>query len=300
MSESELLEAITGMNQATLKEGKRAPHQPLLLLWLLGQLRQNGSTDTRYEDAEGPVSKLIDAYGPTANSRFRAELPFFHLSDSLWVLEDKPSLEARRRRLLDSDARGRLRPEVEALLLSKPGLIETIARNIVLTQFTDSYVEPIFLEIGLDPDAGLGSESELAAEVDPKAKKRDKKFRNSVLVAWRYQCAMCGFDGQVGGLSVGIEAAHVKWFAHGGPDELDNGLALCELHHALFDLGTIGLTKELKISVTEDFVGKNDAAKRMVYDLHGRDLLEPAPTKPTPAVDYVLWHASQVFKSAAA
>jgi hypothetical protein len=40
------------------------------------------------------------------------------------------------------------------------------------------------------------------------------------------------------GVGAGIDAAHVRWFTFDGPDELDNGLALCVLtvglrsHHA--------------------------------------------------------------------
>ena len=54
--------------------------------------------------------------------------------------------------------------------------------------------------------------------------------------AWDRQCAFCGYDGQITGASVAIEAAHVRWFAFNGPDALDDGLALCALHHKLFDL----------------------------------------------------------------
>jgi HNH endonuclease len=46
---------------------------------------------------------------------------------------------------------------------------------------------------------------------------------------------------QFNGVSVGIEAAHVQWFNFGGPDSLDNGLALCSLHHKLFDVGVHNL-----------------------------------------------------------
>lgn len=297
ITESELRTAIAGINQASLKDGKRAPHQPLFLLWLLGRLRQEGKSETDYEDVEAPVSALIDTYGPAATSKFRAELPFFHLSEKLWELDDKQGLEPKRRVLLDCKARGRLRHEVEALLLGRSGLIEEVARFIIEAQFTESYIAPIFASVGLDLDAAAAGHWGIAVDVNQKEKKRDPKFRKSVLVAWRFQCAMCGYDGQMGAMSVGLEAAHVKWFAHGGPDDLDNGLALCELHHALFDLGTIGLSPQLKIIVANDFIGKTEIAKRMVYDLHERSLLEPAPSRPFPLLDYVLWHGSQVFKS---
>jgi predicted restriction endonuclease len=36
----------------------------------------------------------------------------------------------------------------------------------------------------------------------------------------------------------------VRWHSQAGPDVVANGLALCALHHALFDLGVLGLTAE--------------------------------------------------------
>ena len=36
------------------------------------------------------------------------------------------------------------------------------------------------------------------------------------------------------------------WHSQDGPDVVANGLVLCALHHALFDLGVLGLTAELR------------------------------------------------------
>ena len=74
-----------------------------------------------------------------------------------------------------------------------------------------------------------------------------------MLEAWDRQCAFCGYDGQITGASVAIEAAHVRWFAFDGPDTLDNGLALCALHHKLFDLGALGLNPRLQVMVSATF-----------------------------------------------
>ena len=68
-------------------------------------------------------------------------------------------------------------------------------------------------------------------------------FAEEVLRAYAYQCAMCGFDGALGHYPVAIEAAHVRWHSQQGPDETANALALCALHHALFDLGVLGITE---------------------------------------------------------
>lgn len=39
---------------------------------------------------------------------------------------------------------------------------------------------------------------------------------------------------------MGLEAAHVQWHSQNGSDDVSNGLALCSLHHTLFDLGVLG------------------------------------------------------------
>jgi HNH endonuclease len=42
----------------------------------------------------------------------------------------------------------------------------------------------------------------------------------------------------------GLEAAHIKWFQARGPDVVQNGLALCSLHHKIFDLGAFTVLPE--------------------------------------------------------
>ena len=96
-----------------------------------------------------------------------------------------------------------------------------------------------------------------------------------MLRAYAYQCAMCGFDGALGRNPVGLEAAHVRWHSQDGPDVVANGMALCALHHALFDLGVLGLTAELHIRASNLYVARSDAGRRAVDDLSGQALLAP-------------------------
>jgi putative restriction endonuclease len=72
-----------------------------------------------------------------------------------------------------------------------------------------------------------------------------------VLTAYQFQCAGCGFNVRVGDLLVFLEAAHIKWHQAGGPDSEANGVALCALHHKLFDRGAFTLSKDMKIQVSE-------------------------------------------------
>jgi putative restriction endonuclease len=86
----------------------------------------------------------------------------------------------------------------------------------------------------------------------------------------------------------------VRWFAFDGPDALDNGLALCALHHKLFDLGVLGLNPGLQVMVSATFSARTPAG-RAIYDLHGHKLA-PRPGTALPAPAHVTWHTRQVFK----
>jgi len=85
--------------------------------------------------------------------------------------------------------------------------------------------------VGLDPDIDFASTSAVAEEGE--TRRRNANRRRQIVAAWDRARASCGFDGALLGAPVGIGAAHVQWFnvGVGGPDNLDNGLALCSLHH---------------------------------------------------------------------
>jgi hypothetical protein len=71
----------------------------------------------------------------------------------------------------------------------------------------------------------------------------------------------------------------------------------CALHHALFDLGVLGLTTDLRIRVSSLYVARSDAG-RAVDRLAGQALLAPRPGQPVVELDHISWHHRQVFKRA--
>ncbi|MEV0781671.1 HNH endonuclease, partial [Streptomyces sp. NPDC050423] len=109
------------------------------------------------------------------------------------------------------------------------------------------------------------------------------------------QCAFCGYDGRIGAVPVGLEAAHVRWWAFDGPDDVENGLCLCSLHHKLFDKGVLGLGEGRRILVSQSFVGHSTAAREHVITLAGRPLIGPRPGVRPIAAAHRSWHTSQVF-----
>ena len=63
MTRDELLARLAGLRQARVGQ-IRVPHKPLLLLWLFGQFAATGSSAASYQQAEEPVSQLINHFGP--------------------------------------------------------------------------------------------------------------------------------------------------------------------------------------------------------------------------------------------
>jgi hypothetical protein len=74
-------------------------------------------------------------------------------------------------------------------------------------------------------------------------------FRAAVLEAYLAECCVCGFSLRLVDGLIGVDAAHIQWHSHGGPDEVPNGLALCALHHRVLDHGAITVGEDLRVRV---------------------------------------------------
>ncbi len=303
MTRDELLAALSGLRRAQLGS-RRAPHKPLLVLWLLGRYAGTGSTVVTYDEAEDPVSRLINDFGPAVTNRTRAReraaMPFVHLERTLWDLRDRddaligPDAPERGNWLRERGTHGRLHPEIERLLADPP-TFATCVRLLLDQHFTPALEAPICDAVGLDP-AGLNDP--VSTSTQNKRRKRRAGFAEEVLHAYAYACAFCGFDGALGRNPVGLEAAHVRWHSQDGPDEVHNGLALCALHHTLFDLGVLGLLPDLpdlRIQVSQLYVARSPAGQA-IDALHGLPVAIPRPGRPRIDGKFVLWHGRQVFK----
>lgn len=278
--------------------GLRAPHKPLLVLLALRRLAESGSSALPWSACEDELADLIAEFGPPSRTgrAQSAAYPFTRLrSDGVWVLDQDVQMD-RVGPLADLQVVGRLEPSVESILHAEPALARSVARALVLSNFPETIASDVLEAVGWDPADVLSGADDLSAAGSAVAaqRRRDPRWRYAVLQAWDRQCAFCGYDGQLGRASAGIDAAHVRWFTFDGPDELDNGLALCSLHHKLFDLGVLGLDLELQLQVSAAFSARTSAG-RAVYDLHGLPL-RPRPGTLVPAARHVEWHCREVFK----
>jgi putative restriction endonuclease len=117
-----------------------------------------------------------------------------------------------------------------------------------------------------------------------------------VLGAYGYQCAVCGFDLRISDLTVGLEAAHIQWHQAHGPSEVTNGLALCAVHHKLFDFGAFVVEASGELLVSEHVSG--GALEPALLRFHQRPIARPVRVEHAPAPQYLTWHRSEVFKEA--
>ncbi|MFD5031421.1 phosphorothioated DNA-binding restriction endonuclease [Streptomyces sp. NPDC058220] len=283
------------------RQGERAPHKPLLLLYALGRYQRDRTVGLRFTDTEADLARLLAEYGPPRTTS--PGYPFHHLtSDGFWHVSTEdggaspgPGLG----RLRATGATGSLSPELRADLDADPGLLARMARLLLDTNFAPSLHADIRADTGLDIEGAEPDNGHAPRVLIPAPRRRDPALRELVLTAYEYRCAFCGYDGLLSRVPVGLEAAHVRWWAFEGPDTLSNALCLCSLHHKLFDKGVLGLTADRDITVSRSFVGRSDAARQFVTDLVGRPLLAPQPGSPDVAPDHIAWHSTQVFRGTA-
>ena len=98
-------------------------------------------------------------------------------------------------------------------------------------------------------------------------------FRERVLDAYREQCALCRLRH-----AELLDAAHI--IPDGEPDGdpvVENGIALCKLHHAAFDNFFIGIRPDYVVDVRRDILEEDDGPMLThgLKGLHGASILLP-------------------------
>jgi putative restriction endonuclease len=92
----------------------------------------------------------------------------------------------------------------------------------------------------------------------------------------------------------GLEAAHIRWHQAHDPNITSNGLALCALHHKLFDRGAFSISDTLKVGVS---IRVNGSVGHMDYltCFHSHSIAQPNIPKANADMRFVRWHRKEVF-----
>lgn len=92
-----------------------------------------------------------------------------------------------------------------------------------------------------------------------------------------------------------LEAAHIRPYARGGAHEVSNGLLLRRDLHALFDLGYVTVTPDLRFEVSRRIRDDYENG-RHYYALAGTRVAAPTSRDAPPDRAGLEWHNAQVFR----
>ena len=137
------------------------------------------------------------------------------------------------------------------------------------------------------PDRALSIAASSESEIERRYALREMKtrlhqpaFRARVISAYETRCAVCQLrHGRL------LDAAHIT------PDsEVDsstsvtNGLALCKIHHAAYDINIIGINADYEVKVREDILQEVDGPmlQHGIIEMDGRELWLPQSKEKQP------------------
>lgn len=204
---------------------------------------------------------------------------------------------------------------VESWLHGKPSIVasgnavrelpEDDLRRILALAEEPSLAAVLGVGIGAGRDASLPDVQRtrrVAVSIE-----RDVGFRRSVLTAYDCRCAVTGLGGERrNGPSTRslVHAAHIKPAAHGGPDDVRNGIALTPTVHSLFDAGLFTLkyvANRLVVVVSSDLSVDalmspySDGQALRIRD--GQPVTLPHDKECRPDPDMLKYHRQTVFRA---
>ena len=269
---------------------QRAPHKPLLLLHALGRW-STGQREFKWLKVKEDVGDLIEQFG--GNAKREVSNPFARLRNDLngelWIVEgelilgasDNPSIRA----LNENNNTARFHPSFEGAI--KDVKVFNLLVNELLTEhFAETQYQDILDACGI----------QLLEGSLVKRSSRDPEFRLAVLDAYGHKCAICDYDIQFRTKIIGVEAAHIQWHNSQGPDIVQNGIALCAIHHKLLDYGAIAFNDDYELIAAKGLKGARAQLDYLIYDHEYKQIALPRNGMEEPAVEYLRWQRKEIFK----
>jgi putative restriction endonuclease len=170
--------------------GERAPHKPLLAIYAIARLLRGERRMIPYAEIDRELGKLLMEFGPRRQS-YHPEYPFWRLqNDGLWEVSPTEGLTARRSNtdakkseLLEQNVHGGFLPEIYDRLAQDKQLAREIVQDLLNANFPESIHQDILDAIGIE----FAIETRIVIARSP-------DFRDRILRAYEYSCAICGFD----------------------------------------------------------------------------------------------------------
>ena len=104
-------------------------------------------------------------------------------------------------------------------------------------------------------------------ETTKEVKLRRRGFRQAVIEAYDFRCAICGLKLHIPlTRHWEVEAAHIVPHGANGKDDIWNGMALCRFHHWAFDAGWLAVLDNFRI-IPSTHVHSLDAQTGVMHDI---------------------------------
>lgn len=285
--------------------GYRSPGKPLLVLLAIGHCLNGRPRQLQYEDIKDELTVLLSKYG-RFRKIYKPNMPFYRLqTDGIWEIPYSKLLnvdkagDVSEKQLIEYRCTGGFKREFYDALQRNPLRAWEICYSIVLNHFSPTLQsEVLFDALGGIPE-GLAhlEEDHIQFRIWLNQRKRDTEFRKMVLNKYDYKCALCDFKIEFPTESwPALEAAHIKWHCHNGPDSIDNGLSLCSTHHSLFDRGIFTINPSSYKVVLSDPVVKLNPNSHLKYILENKEISLPRASEDHPSRNYLDWHRRIIFK----
>jgi putative restriction endonuclease len=163
------------------------------------------------------------------------------------------------------------------------GLVDTLSPEHAIRLELD----PLHTDAATAALLASPSEERRVVQLLVNRKIRRAAFRGHVLDAYDNRCAVTGLRMVNGGGKAEAQAAHIWSVANGGPDVVQNGIALSATAHWLFDRYLISLDDECRLLVSHN---KVPSELIRLFPLPGERVHLPADPRLHPRSDYIARH----------
>jgi putative restriction endonuclease len=294
-------------------EGRRWPHKRLTLMLGIGTALR-GERLVPYREFEGPLSDLLVRFGP--NTSPNPQDPVWRLRrrngmrTRIWEVRNADRVQTDRSdnprvsELREHTSVG-LSEEAARLFTDQPeaaiAVARWIAESIVPETLEDELIAATLGE-GEMPSAGP-HQLEMPVElrlierdvVLTRRAVRDRSFAPRVLQAYEHVCAVCSLSPALDGQRFGLEAAHIRWANHRGPDAVQNGICLCRMHHVALDRGALTIDRDMQVRIA-DGLERNEQSEDAFHRFDRQKIRLPRMKADAPDSGMLEWHHAEVFR----
>jgi putative restriction endonuclease len=273
------------------KGEKRAPHKPLLLLLAIGNVQRGGERLQLFQDIQPSLTRALELFGPSGRVA-TPQYPFWRLQhDGVWeVASDGPMVlrkssdDPTKKALIEKRARAGFLAEHFAVIRDEKAVQSRLIHQLLDAHFPSSIHEDIIAFFDLEIDVSRAQEQSRAGD-----------FRERVLKAYGWKCAVTKFTVTFQGAVFGVEPTVIRWLQAAGGTSIRNAIALTTLHRKLFHLGVFTIDEKYRVRISPRAIAEG-VPPNILHRFDRKSIRLPLREEDWPDKESLAWHASEVFR----